>query len=95
LGKYFSAGLRISEYHKLVTQGIYRHVRHPAYLGVLLVWLGVPLLFSSLYGFLAMLLLIPCYLYRIRIEEKMVIEKFGKEYLEYMKRTKKLIPYIY
>jgi len=91
LGKYFSAGLRILEDHKLVTHGIYRYVRHSAYLGVLPVWLGVPLLFFSLYGFLIMLLLVPCYLYKIRLEEEMLIKKFGKKYLEYMKRTKKLI----
>jgi protein-S-isoprenylcysteine O-methyltransferase Ste14 len=95
LGKYFSAGLRTLDKHELVKHGIYSHVRHPAYTGNFLFWFGIPLLFSSLYGFLIMLLLIPCFLYRIKIEESMLIEKFGSEYVEYMKRTKKLLPCLY
>jgi protein-S-isoprenylcysteine O-methyltransferase Ste14 len=42
-----------------------------------------------------MLLLIPYLLQRIKYEEKMLIEHFGDHYLEYMKRTKKLIPFVY
>lgn len=42
-----------------------------------------------------MLGLFPVYLYRTNFEEKMLIQKFGDEYLEYMKDTKKMIPYIY
>jgi len=42
-----------------------------------------------------MLGLIPCIIYGIRIEEKMLLEKFGNEYLELHEETKKLIPYIY
>jgi len=46
-------------------------------------------------SFLLMLGLIPLMLYRIKIEEKMLIEKFGDEYRQYMEKTKKLIPFIY
>jgi protein-S-isoprenylcysteine O-methyltransferase Ste14 len=42
-----------------------------------------------------MLGIVPLFLYRIGIEEKMLIEKFGDEYLQYMKRTRKLTPLIY
>jgi protein-S-isoprenylcysteine O-methyltransferase Ste14 len=95
LGRYFSASLRTLDRHELVKHGIYRHVRHPAYTGSFLFCFGTPLLFSSWSGFLIMLLLIPCFLYRIKIEENMLIERFGSAYLEYMKHTKKLIPYVY
>ncbi len=95
LRKNFSPALRIRDDHQLVTNGIYKYIRHPAYSGNFLFWFGTPLLFSSFYGFLVMLLLIPCYLYRIKIEEKMLVGKFGEEYLEYMRHTKKLLPYIY
>lgn len=95
LGEYFSHGLRTLQKPELITYGIYKHVRHPAYLGPLLLSPGIPLIFSSLYGFFLMLGLIPCFLYRIRMEEKMLIEKFGDEYREYMKKTKKMIPFIY
>ncbi|MBI4286501.1 MAG: isoprenylcysteine carboxylmethyltransferase family protein [Chloroflexi bacterium] len=92
LGKYFGSGLRTLPGHRLVKTGIYKHVRHPAYTGFLLAQIGTPLLFISFYGLYVMLLLIPCFLYRINIEEKMLIEKFGDEYLEYRRRSKRLVP---
>jgi len=95
LGKYYSYGLRTLPDHKLVKHGIYRYVRHPISLAVLIYDPGIPLFFSSLYGFLVMLGLAPLILYRIRIEEKMLIERFGDEYREYMRGTKKLIPFVY
>jgi len=93
LGRYYSYGLKAPE--KLIKHGIYKNVRHPIYLAMLLYTAGIPLVFSSLYGFLLTLVFTPLILYRIRIEEKILIEKFGDKYREYMKKTKKLIPYIY
>ncbi len=95
LGRQFSYALRTLQEHELVTHGIYEHVRHPAYSGDLLFHFGTPLLFSSVYGFLVMLLLIPCILYRIRIEESMLVERFGDGYRKYKQATKKLVPYLY
>jgi len=42
-----------------------------------------------------MLCFIPCYIYRIKLEENMLLERFGKDYLKYMKKTKKIIPLLY
>lgn len=95
LGNYFLNGINSLRKHKLVKQGIYRHIRHPIYLGAILLNLGSILLFSSLLGFLVMMGYIPFVLYRIRIEEKILIEKFGKEYRDYMNKTKKIIPLMY
>lgn len=95
LGNYFLNGINTLRRHKLVKNGIYRYIRHPIYLGAILLHLGSFLLFSSPYGSLVMLGYIPIVLYKIRIEEKMLVEKFGKEYRDYMKRTWKIIPLIY
>jgi len=95
LGKYYSYGLRTLPNQKLIKHGIYRHIRHPISLAAIIYSVGIPLFFSSLYGFFLMLGLVPLILYRIKIEEKMLIEKFGDEYREYMKTTKKLIPFVY
>lgn len=95
LGRLFSKMLIIVEGHELVTHGIYRHVRHPSYTGSILFWLGLPLVFNSLLGFVVMLPLIILILLRIPVEEAMLIREFGEEYREYMKRTKKLIPFVY
>jgi len=95
LGKYYSYGLRVLPDHKLVTSGIYKYVRHPISLAVLVYGPGIPLIFSSLYGFLITLALSPLVLYRITIEERMLIQKFGDEYRDYIKRTKKIIPFLH
>jgi protein-S-isoprenylcysteine O-methyltransferase Ste14 len=95
LGKYYSYGLKTSPNQKLIMYGMYKHIRHPINLAAIMYSLGIPLILSSLYGFFIMLWLIPLILYRIRIEERMLIQRFGNQYLEYMKRTKRLIPFIY
>jgi protein-S-isoprenylcysteine O-methyltransferase Ste14 len=95
LGRHFSPDVRILPEHKLIRYGIYKHIRHPIYLGTLLAYFSVPLLFHSLYGFFLMTLKIPLTVYRIRIEEQALLQKFGDEYRDYMKTSKRLIPYIY
>jgi protein-S-isoprenylcysteine O-methyltransferase Ste14 len=95
LGKYFLTDLRTLQNHRLVKHGIYKYIRHPAYLCTVLFSIGISLIFSSFYGFLVMLVLFPSYLYRIRIEERVLLEEFGDEYREYMKNTKKILPFIY
>jgi protein-S-isoprenylcysteine O-methyltransferase Ste14 len=95
LGEYYAYGLRILPNHKLVKSGIYGHIRHPITLAAIIYSVGIPLFFSSLYGFIVMLTMMPFFLYRIEIEEKMLLERFGDEYREYMKHTKKIIPCIY
>lgn len=91
----YSRILNISEDHRLIKHGVYKYIRHPIYLGAMLYTPGIPLLFSSMYGSIIMMALIPFLIYRIGIEEEMLIEEFGDEYREYMDNTKKLIPYIY
>jgi len=95
LRKQFTKTLMIVEGHRLITHGIYTHVRHPSYTGSILFFLGLPLLFNSVLGFVIMLPLIILLLIRIPIEENMLIKEFGEEYREYVKRTKKLIPSVY
>jgi protein-S-isoprenylcysteine O-methyltransferase Ste14 len=87
--------LGIVEGHKLVTDGIYTHIRHPIYLGEIFRLAGTALFFSSIYGGIIMAAAIPFLFYRIGMEERMLIEAFDNEYIEYQKRTKKIIPYIY
>jgi protein-S-isoprenylcysteine O-methyltransferase Ste14 len=95
LGMYWSPVVRTLPEHKLIRYGIYKHVRHPGYLGEILAYFLFPLFFHSLYGFLITILVIPVILYRIRIEEHMLIEKYGEEYRDYVQNSKKFIPYVY
>ncbi|EKE14468.1 MAG: isoprenylcysteine carboxyl methyltransferase [uncultured bacterium] len=86
---------QIKKNHELITKGIYRYVRHPIYGGLILMSTGA-LLVSSSYTFIAALIimLIAAEIFAQR-EEKLLTKHFGKKYLEYMKTTKKFIPFIY
>ena len=95
LGMLESSRLRIVEGQRLVTSGVYRYIRHPLYLGEIARNIGVPLFFNSFTGLIVILLGNLFLLMRINIEEEMLIEEFGDEYIEYRKRTKKIIPFVY
>ena len=95
LGRLYSSTLVIKEGHQLITHGIYRFVRHPIYLGVLVGFYGITVYASSLYGFLVTSLQIPIFLNRIRLEEKLLTEEFQDSHQRYKETTRKLIPFIY
>lgn len=95
LRQHFSYGLRLLDHHQLITHGIYRHIRHPAYTGDICFWCGLTLLFHSWYGFLLLLLLIPCFIYRTRIEENLLLARFGPAYHAYQQTTKKFLPFLF
>ena len=95
LGWFYSSTLVIRSDHRLITHGVYRFARHPIYLGLEMVSIGMPMTLSSWHGLLIMLILIPIVLNRIRMEERMLIGEFGDEYRAYQRATKKLIPFVY
>jgi len=93
LGANWSVTLEVRDRHRLITQGIYRRVRHPMYTALLLYgiahalvipnWVAGP---SNLVAFAVLFAL------RVRAEERMMLEQFGDEYTAYMARTKRLVP---
>lgn len=91
----YSGFVVIKKGHQLITHGIYRYTRNPIYLGALMAFAGLPAYAASLYGFLMMLANIPIFLFRIRMEEKMLSVHFGDEYEAYRNTTKRLIPFLY
>lgn len=96
LGKSFTVDVAITNATNLKTDGIYKRIRHPSYLGILLVVFGFSLTMSSLYSFL--ILVIPVFsavMYRIRVEEELLTSEFGDNYAKYKRSTKKLIRGIY
>ena len=96
LWRNYSSFLVIHKDHQLITHGIYRFTRNPMYLGVLIFFIGgAPVYAASLYGFLTSLLLIPIFLNRTRMEERMLADYFQDSFQKYKKTTKRLIPFIY
>lgn len=96
LGKYFTVDVTIRKDHKIKKDGIYNILRHPSYSASLLTFLGLGLYLNNWISLI--IAFIPpflAFLYRIKIEEKALIEQFGQDYIDYKRQTKKLIPFIY
>jgi protein-S-isoprenylcysteine O-methyltransferase Ste14 len=95
LGRRFSGFVAIQQGHALVTDGLYRFIRHPSYLGLLINMLGWALTFRSGVGVVLTALIVPPLLARIRAEERLLRTQFGAEYVAYCRRTSRLIPGVY
>lgn len=76
----------------VVSQGPYRFVRHPIYLSVLLILLGLSLSTLSVAGMIVWLLFFGFYDYISAYEEKSLLQKFGQEYVDYMQATPRWFP---
>ena len=95
LGNRFSGLVAVQPAHRLKTDGVYRFVRHPSYLGALLAMAGWTVVFRSGPGLLLALLMIPFVLVRIQDEERFLVSEFGDEYERYRRRTWRLLPLVY
>jgi protein-S-isoprenylcysteine O-methyltransferase Ste14 len=93
LGTNWSITLELRQEHRLITQGVYRTIRHPMYTALMLYSVGQALVipnwvagFSNVTAFAVLLAL------RLGAEERMMAEQFGDEYAAYSARTKRLVP---
>ncbi len=96
LGRYFTRDVAVSANQQVVRRGPYRFIRHPAYSGTFLTMIGVGL---ALTNWASLLVLCVCvllgHLYRVRVEEKALIRAIGQPYIEYMRHTKRFIPWVF
>lgn len=96
LKKQFTYTVTKIENHELIETGIYKNLRHPGYLGQMIIFLGISTCLSNWISILLMIIpVLLGYLHRINIEEKFMVEQMGQTYIDYQKRTKRLIPTIY
>jgi protein-S-isoprenylcysteine O-methyltransferase Ste14 len=96
LGKYFTASVQIQKDHELIKAGPYRYIRHPSYLGILILTVGLGIALSNWVSLLLCIVL-PAIgiMRRVKVEEKELELHFGDRYLDYRKSTWRIIPYIY
>ena len=95
MGRSYSSSLVTRKDHQLITRGMYGYIRHPIYLGVICVITGIGLFTTSLPGLIVLWGVIPFFLRRIRLEERMLCDELGPEYETHRERTKKLLPFLY
>ena len=96
IGRYGSSRIVLEDEHRLITQGIYGHIRHPLYLGFLLLFCGFSLSFQSfIFTLLIVSGLFVIFRKRMDMEEALLKSVFGEEYKSYVKKTKRLVPCIY
>ena len=93
LGRNWSPSLELREGHELVTEGVYRSVRHPMYASMWLWGVAQALLLQNwIAGWASLVMFMPLYLLRVPREERMMLDEFGEEYRAYMDRTGRVIP---
>ncbi|HEX8032738.1 MAG TPA: isoprenylcysteine carboxylmethyltransferase family protein [Ktedonobacterales bacterium] len=96
LGRYFTPVVAVHSDQQIVQEGPYRYVRHPSYSGALLSLVGLGL---ALTNWLSLLVLLICalagLLYRVNVEERALCETLGQPYADYMRRTRRFIPFIW
>ncbi len=93
LGTNWSITLQVRDQHRLITQGVYRRVRHPMYTALLIYSIGQVLVLPNWIAGPSTLFTVGILIaFRLRAEERMMREEFGAEYVAYMAKTKRLVP---
>jgi len=96
LGKYFSVRLGVQPGQTVMRDGPYRWIRHPSYTGSLITMLGLGLAYTNWLSLVGVpLVALIGYSYRANVEERMLVTALGDPYREYMRDTKRFIPFVY
>ena len=96
LGRFFTVDVTIEKDHELVERGPFRVVRHPSYTGVLLAFVGFALTLRNWAALLIILVpIFAAFIRRMNVEEEALSRALGSRYADYMRRTKRLVPFVY
>ena len=95
LGEYFTGDVKARADQPVIDRGAYRFVRHPSYTAGMILFTGIGLGFGNWIGFvLLMASVLVGYIYRVRVEEKALMETIGEPYVAFMKTRRRYIPYV-
>jgi len=96
LRQFFTYSVSKVENHEIIETGLYKFIMHPGYLGQIIIFIGISISISNWVSILVMMLSITlAYFYRIKVEERFLLQQLGEKYLNYQNRTKRLIPMIF
>ena len=94
LGRYFTFTVQTSADQPVITDGPYRVVRHPSYAGILLAMMGLGLFIGNWLSFVILTVAIGCgIVFRIRVEERALLQDLGEPYLAYAATQQRLVPF--
>ena len=92
LGRNWSATVQLKQEHELITSGPYRLIRHPLYTGLLVLFIGNAIMVGDWRGLLAVAIMFVSFWFKLRLEERWLLQHFGNTYSAYQRRTKMLVP---
>ncbi len=96
LGEFYTRTLQVAEGQTILQRGPYRFIRHPGYLGSMLMWAGAGFATTNwIIGMALLVTMVLVYHYRIQAEEAMLVDRLGEAYIQYKARTWRLIPLVY
>lgn len=96
LGRFHTPNVAVLADHVVVERGLYRHIRHPSYLGAMIAFCGFGLGLGNWLSWIVVVVLnTTAYLYRIREEEAALVAALGERYASYQRRTARLIPHVF
>ena len=96
LAQYFTVDVNVRDDHELIRKGPYRWLRHPSYTGALMTFYGFALALGNIASLLAILVPVTlAFLWRMRIEERVLAEAFPIAYPQYIRDTKRLVPFVW
>jgi protein-S-isoprenylcysteine O-methyltransferase Ste14 len=95
LGKFFTGAVAVQSDHAVVDRGAYRWVRHPSYTGGMMMFTGIGLALGNWVS-LTVLAILPAaaYVYRVRVEERALLESLGAPYRAFMQTRKRFVPFV-
>lgn len=96
LGRFFTFDVAVQSGQSVVETGPYRYIRHPSYTGALMTQVGIGLALGNWAGLIALLACMAiAYAYRISVEEAALVAALGEPYRQYMRRTRRIIPFLF
>jgi protein-S-isoprenylcysteine O-methyltransferase Ste14 len=96
LARFFTVDVNIQPGHELIRSGPYRWLRHPSYTGSLMTFLGFGLALGNVWSLAVVMAPVTvAFLWRMRVEERVLAAAFPAQYPEYARQTKRLIPFVW
>jgi len=94
LGRNWSGTITLKENHELIVRGPYRLVRHPIYTGLLVMVIATVMQQGHVAAITGLILVFASFWIKLTEEEELMRKQFSDQYLAYVERVKRIIPFV-